>query len=398
MKKLLIILFTSLLLICASISVSAEDNHVYIDPDNPVLSSDEEAKLEEDLEHIHEDYDICIFLIYDQSISDDDIVTFNEQTVKDNHYSGNTVSFTINGNYYSIDAMGSQADLIESNSSELYRKFFETGYWYQGYIAFYQEVVRLINSQEYTSNVDKVTGNPNMADFSGNLSASEINDLNLYLKQLSNEVGIEIVGVLNNSLHGMTPQNYADDYLDYNGYPKDSILLMVSLDERDWYISTTGKAITYVTDYGIDYIADEAMSSLKSGDYYNAFEEYGDAAKAIIEQGKAGNIIDINNTMPETFGLTNILIASGIGLVVALITILILNGQLKSVHFERFARNYIVQDSFVITGYADMFINKSVTRTARPKHDDTSSGSSGGGSSFHTSSSGVSHGGHGGKF
>ena len=398
MKKLFIVLFTSLLLVFASIGVSAECNHIYIDPIDPILTAEQEAALEEDLEHIHQDYDISILITYDRSIPDDQIVSWNKQVVENNHFTSNTISFVRNGNYYCIDALGTQASLIESNDENLYAIFHNAGNAYEGYIAFYQEIVRLINSNEYTSNVDRVEGTPNMVSFSNLLSNSETSKLNELLNDLSKQTGIKLIGVLTDTLHGMTPQDYADDFMDLNGYPKDSILFMVSMEDRDWYISTTGDARIYVTDYGIDYIADEAIAELQDGDYYEAFKVYGETAKALIDQGRSGNIIDVDNKMPATFGLTNILIGVGIGLVVAIVTTLILNGQLKSVHFEKFARNYIVENSFVITGYADMFINKSVSRTARPKNDNHSSGGGGGGSSFHTSSSGISHGGHGGKF
>ena len=397
MKKLLIILFTSLLLVFASIGVSAECNHVYIDPSDPVLTSEQEETLEADLEHIHQDFDICIFLTYDKSIPDDELASWNKQVVEDNHSSGNTVSFVINGNFYSIASMGSQSDLIDANSDNLYKTFRDTGYWYQGFIAFYQEVVKLINAENYTSNVDRVSGTPNMINFTDLLSDSQTADLNETLNAISTRTGIKIVGVLTDTLHGMSPQNYADDFLDLNGYPSDSILLLVSMEDRDWYISTAGDARLYVSEYSVDYIADEVIDYLQDEDYYGAYVAYGETAAAIIEQGQSGNIIDVDNRMPATFSMVNVAIAAGIGLLAAVITTLILRGQLKSVHFERFARNYIVENSFTLTGFADMFINKSVTRTARPK-DNGSSGGGGGGSNFHTSSSGISHGGHGGKF
>lgn len=49
--------------------------------------------------------------------------------------------------------------------------------------------------------------------------------------------------------------------------------------------------------------------------------------------------------------------------------------------------------SMNITESRDMFLYDTVTRTAKPKDND-----SGGGSSTHTSSSGSTHGGGGGKF
>ena len=98
------------------------------------------------------------------------------------------------------------------------------------------------------------------------------------------------------------------------------------------------------------------------------------------------------------------MISAIIGAISSLFTSLGLKGQMKNVRKEQFARNYIVGNSFYLTGASDMLVNRHVSRTRRPRREDSGpsgripSGGGGGGSHIHTSSSGSSHGGHGGHF
>ena len=73
---------------------------------------------------------------------------------------------------------------------------------------------------------------------------------------------------------------YADDFYDYNGYgygdSRDGILLLISMEERDWRISTCGYGITVFTDAGQEYISDKFLPYLSDGDYSEAFTKYAD--------------------------------------------------------------------------------------------------------------------------
>jgi uncharacterized protein len=86
-----------------------------------------------------------------------------------------------------------------------------------------------------------------------------------------------------------------------------------------------------------------------------------------------------------------ILISAGVGLVIALITVGIMKGKLKTVRRQPAAGNYVRKGSMNITESSDLFLYSKVNRTAKPKNN-------GSGSSTHTSSSGRTHGGGGGKF
>lgn len=246
--------------------------------------------------------------------------------------------------------------------------------------------------------VPSVSGRPSVYDAAHLLSDEQFEELTEKLDELRSKHNMDIIVVTTDSMNGMSRVDYADDFYDYNGYRNDGILLLVSMENREWYFSTKGKGIDYFTDYGLEKISDKVVGRLSVGQYYEAFNVFADQADYYIEQGKAGNIIDVNNK-PKSFGIFNGVISAVVGGLSSLFTSLILKGQMKSIKMERYAGSYVVDRSFVLTGSSDMLVDRKVHRSYNPPSRDSGSGhSSGGGSSVHRSSSGATHGGRGGHF
>lgn len=103
---------------------------------------------------------------------------------------------------------------------------------------------------------------PLLVDDAGLLTTEESTALLEKLEEISQRQQNEVAIVTVNSLDGKTAQAYADDYYDYNGYGygenDDGILLLISMGERKWAISTYGYChLTAFTDAGISYISNE---------------------------------------------------------------------------------------------------------------------------------------------
>ena len=394
MKKILSILCSFLLLFTLSTVVKADEGHIILGTDEEgIVDPYTEQDLEEDLDHVAQDYDIDVYFVYDSDISDENIETYAQNFITTNGSCTNNVVMVLNEDWWVIKASGPEAYLIENNSSEIFNRFAEADAFSDNIRGYYQYVIKLINSEAYSSGVDRVYGTPSVVDLADLLSDGEERVVAAKLDKLYSQYGIKVVAVTTDDLHGMSEMDYADDFYDYNGYPEDGVLFLLSMENRKWWFSTKGNGIDYFTDYGIDYVAEEMMPYLKSGEYYDALETYANCAGYLIEEGEKGDPVDTHNR-PAEFGMMNVGIGLSAGLIASLVTVLVMKGKLKSVRKQRFAGNYIIQDSFLLTGFADMFVNKSVSRSARPKDND----SHGGGSSIHTSSSGSSHGGHGGSF
>lgn len=225
------------------------------------------------------------------------------------------------------------------------------------------------------------------------LSDSELTSLTSNLDEISKRQDFDVVVVTTNTLDGKSPEEYADDYYDYNDYNYDGCLLLVSMEDRDWWISTKGYGITALTDYGISYIGDEIVDYLSDAEYFEAFEKYAELVDNFVTEAKNGAPVDTNNKPQSTSDIIFAIVVSLIiGLVIAIIATLVLWFRYKPVRLKREANDYFVKGSLIVRQSYDHFIYSHVTRERRSEN------SSGGGSSTHTSSSGSVHGGGGGKF
>lgn len=222
------------------------------------------------------------------------------------------------------------------------------------------------------------------------LTASEAAALEAKLDEISTRQGVDIVIVTVESTYGEEPRDFADDWFDYNDYGLDGILLLVSMEDNDWYVSTSGYGITAITDAGLEYISDKFVPHLSDEEYMEAFETFADLCDSFITQAKTGDPYNSHNLPKEPFNVVlNLLICLGIGLVVALIVTGKMRSDLVTVRQQVKADNYVIPGSLQLTNSRDLFLYSQVTKIERPKS---------GGSSTHTSSSGRTHGGGGGKF
>ena len=103
-------------------------------------------------------------------------------------------------------------------------------------------------------------------DGAGLMDESEVSELEEMLASLSEKYNFDIVALTVDSTEGKSPMDFADDYYDYNGYKDDGCLFLISMEERDWWISTKGYGITAITDYGIEVIEAEVVPFLSNGD------------------------------------------------------------------------------------------------------------------------------------
>jgi len=223
------------------------------------------------------------------------------------------------------------------------------------------------------------------------LSSEQESQIAEKLNGISRQYQLDVVILTVESLDGATAEAYADDYYDENGYGPDGILLLVSTEEGDWWVSTAGYGITAITDAGLEYMADRFVPQLSDGEYAQAFETFADLCDSFLAQAKTGDPYDSHNLPKEPFSVVaNLLIALVIGLVAALIVTGSMKSKLNTVRKKSKADDYVVGGSMRLTASRDLFLYTKVEKRERPKESS--------GSSTHTSSSGNTHGGGGGKF
>lgn len=236
-----------------------------------------------------------------------------------------------------------------------------------------------------------------VADMAELLSDSEEAALIEKLDEISIRQKMDVVVITTNDLEGFSVQDYADIMYEEckfgYGSDKDGLLLLISMQDNDWYISTCGYGITAFTDSGIDYIGEQITPDLSKGNFNAAFNKYAELCDKFITKARNGKPYNSRNLPREPLSLIWIPIAIVIGFAIAKIIVGQMKSKLKTVRSQAAANNYIKNGSMNITESRDLFLYHTVTRTAKPKNTGSS-----GGSSTHRSSSGTIHGGGGGKF
>lgn len=281
---------------------------------------------------------------------------------------------------------------------------------------------------------------PRLVDDAGLLTSGEASELNAALDEISERQEVDVAVITVNELpDGYTAQVYADDVFDYYGYGygenDDGILLLLSMGEREWAVTTYGYGITAFPDGIIDLIMDDCLYYISDGAYFSGFSYFAQLCDEYITKAKNGYAEDPNAVYDSYYddkyaayddgyydhddpyaiiggasGPTAITVTGGIpfALPLSLIAGFIFSGlivgtwknELKSVGKQSGASEYAKRDSIRVTLSRDLFLYRNVRKTRRQTQQNHNhhGGMRSGGGSVHRSSSSRSHGGRSGRF
>lgn len=196
-------------------------------------------------------------------------------------------------------------------------------------------------------------------------------------------------------------RDYADDFFDYHQYGEDGVLMLISLDPRQVWISTTGVAIPLFTDARIEHLLDEIFkyADLTGGDYAMAPYIFIDQVELNLEDGW-----NESHTGGTALLLTKKYLTDSEVKTALLIAAAIASCSFVFIRLRYAPRDvpdiYDVRKEAVVSELQlrDKYVT-SKTSTVRTSSSSSSSsgfgGGGGGGSSSHSGSSGGSHGGGG---
>ena len=250
----------------------------------------------------------------------------------------------------------------------------------------------------------KAAETKNIKDYLNYLSEPKVQQLQGSIDEIANKYNLDTVIVITDNTEGKTSMEYADDFYDYNNYGFDSeksgILLLVNMDAREIWISTTGKAINIFSDTRIDTMINEITSYLSDGDYEGASRKFLERVDYYGTKGVVTDDEDLSieeNSTPPSFSsrLKEKIISPAtyaIALIISLlITLVVTLRSKRNVTVNN--RTYEDKGSFSLTNKQDIFVGENTTRRKIQKQSNNSSHST-----THTSSSGSTHGGGGGSF
>lgn len=223
-------------------------------------------------------------------------------------------------------------------------------------------------------NTPKVDEDEKVYDFADLFTSDEEQELYKSIQGYIEEFNMDMVIVTISENNKSSSMEYADDFYDYNYFgindSKDGILFLIDMDNRNIYITTTGKAINKYNDSRIDDMLDRAYTYMTSEDYF-------EAAQAFIDEASW--------TDPTAWIVMYIF-----SFLAATIPTVFFIFKNRMVRKATEANRYMEENSLHITSAKDVFVT---THTVRHAKQSSSSGSS-----THSSSSGSSHGGGGRSF
>lgn len=227
-------------------------------------------------------------------------------------------------------------------------------------------------------------GNFHMVDTAGLLTSIQEAALEAKLAEISARQGTEVCIVTVNSLEGTIIADYSEYFYDYYMDDVPAVVLFIAMDEREWDIAAYGGAEVSFNAAGREYIGGQILDSLSDEDFNNAFTDFAALCDDFLAQAASGEPYGSGNLPKEPMAWYSILIALGIGLVVALIVTGVMRSALKSVAMQH-AAEYVRPGSLQLTRSQDIFLYRTVSRRERPKSSTSSGSGAGSSSGNHTS-------------
>ena len=241
----------------------------------------------------------------------------------------------------------------------------------------------------------------NVKDYLNFLTIEEVNVIQERVENVVQDFNLDIVMVITADTQGKSSRDFADDYYDHNGFgvgeDYSGLLMLVNMEGREVWISTTGRAIDIYTDGRIAAMNDSVASFLTQERYYEACADYvniaADYAARGVPEGQYRIETPASNTyMNRVSNLAKSWLVALVCLIIAVIATITASLSNKgSVTIN--SQTYEENGSFELCSSNDDYIRESTTRIIIP-----SSSSSSIGSSTHRGSSGRTHGGGGRKF
>lgn len=228
------------------------------------------------------------------------------------------------------------------------------------------------------------------------LSSDEESALNARAQQLTAQYGCEVWLVTVPSLDGYTASGYTEQFFADNsvgwGSDRSCVMLLLSIEYRDYDLMAHGFGNTAFTDYAKQIMEDKFLSYFGDDDYYGGFSSYLDSCGEYLGMAAAGAPFDVDNDPEAEASARRTKLYTGIAVVVlvpllaAFITCEVLRAQMKTARLQTQARQY-EQGGLELSVHDDRFLRTAVTRTRVQQQ--SSGGGGGGGTSVN--SGGFSH-------
>ena len=234
-------------------------------------------------------------------------------------------------------------------------------------------------------------------DFADLFTDSEEEKLYDEIIKYINNYSMDMAVVTIDENNKYSAMEYADDFYDYNLFDYNGLLLLIDMDNREIYITTTGSAIDMYTDYRIDLILDGIYDKVSDELYYEGASVFVSISSQLadkgIPQGEENFVLSSAGKITKNLYIMQVFWFAFIGTIVIILIMVFSNRMVRKASSSR---EYLNKSTMKIDSISEMFLGSNVSKVRRS--DSSSSSSSRGGSSTRSSSSGRSHGGGGRRF
>ena len=155
------------------------------------------------------------------------------------------------------------------------------------------------------------------------------------------------------------------------GEEKSAVILLLSMEERQYDLMAHGYGNTAFTDYGKDVMAERFLDDFANDDWYAGFCSYLDTCEEFLELAASGEPFDIDSESSGG-GFFGVIIMVLISCAVAMGVCLILRAQMKTAVKATEAGDYA--KNLVVTNEYDRFSHRDVQRIYNPPQEGNDGG------------------------
>lgn len=216
-------------------------------------------------------------------------------------------------------------------------------------------------------------------DGAGLLTEREEEKLEERSGELLSEYGISVVIVTTDRFEGYDILDWERKLFEEKdlgaGEDNSSLILGISMAERDWGITAYGRAERIFGAYGRETIGEEILDDLSDGDYYDSFSAFLDMADQFLADAETGKIYSESNHYRKPVNpIAAVLGAAAASFAVSLTVVLLWKKGMNTRVLQNNAGAYLRRGRFHLTNKSDLFLYHTVNRTRRQKNESHSSG------------------------
>jgi uncharacterized protein len=379
MKKVMIFLLLCTFMLTSMQLVQAQDSYIVDHYDQ--FSADEEQYYNEKASTFEQQYDLSVMIVNLETTYDDPTDEVH-RVYSDECDNNNALIIAYSDAYYSVVPYGSAVSLINDS---IWDAYYNGGYTMtQRTDALFAKMQELVGSNHGVEDEDEeVEKGAYFVDDAQLFDANQEQELLTYFENLSNDLGVEVIGVTTNDMNGNDAESYARQYYYDYDYDSDGIIMMIDMEDRSWALVSMGDLRNAFVRDVRDQMSNAFVPYLSGGDYAEAFKQYGADVSTyyqLYENHGAAYYDELDKLYYEQNKGTIFMMGAGggllLGLIIAFIVRMSLVKQCKMVEMKPQARDYLIKNSMRMRTSQDYFLYSNVIRTARPRDDERSSSSS----------------------